>query len=71
MAYPRSASLGLMIAVYSLGSVAAILFAPFVQVVDEIGRRYSQLSYFFRTPDKPFSLITHRFFDFPSSISHP
>ena len=36
--YPRSASLGLMVAMYSLGSVAAIPFVPFV--VDKIGRRY-------------------------------
>ncbi|KAF8133845.1 general substrate transporter [Boletus edulis] len=37
--HPRSASLGLMAAMHSLGSLAALPFVPFV--VDEMGRRYS------------------------------
>ena len=36
--HPRSASLGLMAAMYSLGSVAALPFVPFV--VDRFGRQY-------------------------------
>ncbi|KAF8138799.1 hypothetical protein EV363DRAFT_546807 [Boletus edulis] len=36
--HPRSASLGLMVAMYPLGSVAALPFVPFI--VDKIGRRY-------------------------------
>ncbi|KAI9574345.1 hypothetical protein HD554DRAFT_25027 [Boletus coccyginus] len=36
--HPRSASLGLMVGMYSLGSVVALPFVPFV--VDKIGRRY-------------------------------
>ncbi|KAI9574397.1 hypothetical protein HD554DRAFT_2229861 [Boletus coccyginus] len=36
--HPRSALLGLMVAMYSLGSVAAISFVP--SVVDKMGRRY-------------------------------
>ncbi|KAG6379001.1 hexose transporter [Boletus reticuloceps] len=39
--HPRSASLGLMVAMYPLGSVAALPFVPFV--VDKMGRRYSIL----------------------------
>lgn len=39
--HPRSVSLGLMVSMYSLGSLAAV---PFVSsVVDKIGRRYSIL----------------------------
>ncbi|KAI9574377.1 general substrate transporter [Boletus coccyginus] len=37
--YPRSASLGLMVAIYSVGSVSAAPFVPFV--VDKMGRRFS------------------------------
>ena len=36
--HPRSALLGLMIGMYSLGSAAVVPFVPFV--VDKIGRRY-------------------------------
>ena len=36
--HPRSASLGLMASMYSLGSVAALPFVP--NLVDKLGRRY-------------------------------
>ncbi|KAF8138780.1 general substrate transporter [Boletus edulis] len=39
--HPRSASLGLMVAMYPLGSVAALPFVPFI--VNKMGRRYSIL----------------------------
>ncbi|KAF8550483.1 hexose transporter [Imleria badia] len=39
--YPHSTSLGLMVSMYSLGSVAAVPFVSFV--VDKMGRRYPML----------------------------